>query len=155
MLQLNVLREKADEICKALEKRNLEARPLIDQVLNLDEKRRSLQTQLDNTLAESNRLSKEIGILFKNKQIEEANALKEKTSSLKEEAKILGEDLSTTAVELKEALYQIPNIPHDLVPAGGNEEDNEEVFREGDIPELGANARPHWELAQEYDIIDF
>ena len=69
MLQLNILREKAEEFCKALEKRNLEARPLIDQVLNLDEKRRSLQTQLDNTLAESNKLSKEIGLLFKNKQI--------------------------------------------------------------------------------------
>jgi seryl-tRNA synthetase len=155
MLQLNILREKAEDICKALEKRNLEARPLVDQVLILDEKRRSLQTQLDNTLAESNRLSKEIGVLFKNKQVEEANVLKEKTSSLKEEAKSLGDSLNSTTTELKEALYQIPNIPHELVPAGSNEEDNEEVFREGDIPELGAKAKPHWELAQQYDIIDF
>ncbi len=155
MLQLNILRENADTICKALEKRNLEARPLVDQVLGLDEKRRALQAQLDNILAESNRLSKEIGMLFKNKQLDEANALKDKTSALKEDAKALGEALNATAVELKEALYQIPNVPHELVPAGSNEEDNEEVFREGEIPELGAHALPHWELAQQYDIIDF
>ncbi len=155
MLQLHILREKAETVCKALEKRNLQARPLVDKVLELDEKRRSFQTRLDNTLAESNKLSKEIGILFKNKQIDEANALKNKTSALKEEAKILGEELNSTAVELQEALYQIPNIPHDLVPAGSNEEDNEEVYREGDIPDLGDDALPHWELAQKYDIIDF
>ncbi len=155
MLQLHILREKAETVCKALEKRNLQARPLVDKVLELDEKRRSFQTRLDNTLAESNKLSKEIGILFKNKQIDEANALKNKTSALKEEAKILGEELNSTAVELQEALYQIPNIPHDLVPAGSNEEDNEEVYREGGIPDLGDDALPHWELAQKYDIIDF
>ena len=143
MLQLHILREKAETVCKALEKRNLQARPLVDKVLELDEKRRSFQTRLDNTLAESNKLSKEIGILFKNKQIDEANALKNKTSALKEEAKILGEELNSTAVELQEALYQIPNIPHDLVPAGSNEEDNEEVYREGDILDLGDDALPH------------
>ncbi len=155
MLQLHILREKAETICKALEKRNLDARPLVDKVLELDEKRRSIQTQLDNTLAESNKLSKEIGILFKNKQLDEANALKNRTSVLKEEAKTLGESLNTVAADLQEALYQIPNIPHDLVPAGSNEEDNEEVFRKGEIPDLGDNALPHWELAQQYDIIDF
>ena len=155
MLQLHILREKAETVCKALEKRNLEARPLVDKVLELDEKRRSFQTRLDNTLAESNKLSKEIGILFKNKQIEEANALKNKTSVLKEETKTLGESLNSVAKELQEALYQIPNIPHDLVPAGSTEDDNEEVFREGDIPDLGDDALPHWELAQKYDIIDF
>ncbi|MBT8312237.1 MAG: serine--tRNA ligase, partial [Flavobacteriaceae bacterium] len=155
MLQLHILREQTENVCKALEKRNLEARPLVDKVLELDEKRRSFQTRLDNTLAESNTLSKEIGILFKNKQIEEANALKHKTSALKEKAKTLGESLNAAARELQEALYQIPNIPHELVPAGSNEEDNEEVFREGEIPDLGDAALPHWELAQQYDIIDF
>ncbi|MBT8177844.1 MAG: serine--tRNA ligase [Eudoraea sp.] len=155
MLQLHILREQTENVCKALEKRNLEARPLVDKVLELDEKRRSFQTRLDNTLAESNTLSKEIGILFKNKQIEEANALKNKTSALKEKAKTLGESLNAAARELQEALYQIPNIPHELVPAGSNEEDNEEVFREGEIPDLGDAALPHWELAQQYDIIDF
>ncbi|MBT8210611.1 MAG: serine--tRNA ligase [Eudoraea sp.] len=155
MLQLQILREQTEDVCKALEKRNLEARPLVDKVLELDEKRRSFQTRLDNTLAESNTLSKEIGILFKNKQIEEANALKNKTSALKEKAKTLGESLNAAARELQEALYQIPNIPHELVPAGSSEEDNEEVFREGEIPDLGDAALPHWELAQQYDIIDF
>ena len=155
MLQLHLLREQADRVCKALEKRNIDARTLVNQALERDEKRRALQTQLDTTLAASNKLSKEIGILFKNKQVEEANAMKEKTSALKEEAKALGEKLNAAASELQEALYLIPNVPHELVPAGSNEEDNEEVFREGEVPTLGDFALPHWELAQKYDIIDF
>ena len=155
MLQLHLLREQTDRVCKALEKRNLNARTLVDQALERDAKRRALQTQLDNTLAESNKLSKEIGVLFKNKQVDEANALKEKTSALKEEAKALGEKLNTATNALQEALYLIPNVPHELVPAGSNEEDNEEVYREGEVPTLGDFALPHWELAQKYDIIDF
>ena len=155
MLQLHLLREQADRVCKALEKRNIDARTLVNQALERDEKRRALQTQLDTTLAASNKLSKEIGILFKNKQVEEANAMKEKTSALKEEAKALGEKLNAAASELQEALFLIPNVPHELVPAGSNEEDNEEVFREGEVPTLGDFALPHWELAQKYDIIDF
>ncbi len=155
MLQLQVVREEKDKIITALHKRNIDAAPLLEKVLQLDEKRRTTQSLLDNTLAESNKLSKEIGMLFKSGKAQEANVLKEKTGSLKEDSKRLSEELNTAAKELQDVLYQIPNIPNDLVPAGNSEDDNEEIFKEGDIPTLDPNALPHWELAKKYDIIDF
>ena len=155
MLQLNVIRENKDAIIEALKKRNSDAASLIDSVLVLDEKRRATQTQLDKTLADSNKLSKEIGILYKSGKAQEANALKEETANLKESSKDLTEELNTIATELQQALYLIPNVPHDSVPTGKSEEDNEEIFKEGDIPVLANGALPHWELAKKYDIIDF
>ena len=155
MLQLQVVREEKDTIIAALKKRNIDATPLLEKVLKLDEKRRTTQTLLDNTLAESNKLSKEIGILFKSGKAQEANILKEKTGGLKEDSKRLSEELDDVAQELQALLYQIPNVPNALVPAGNTEEDNEEVFREGTIPTLDPAALPHWELAKKYDIIDF
>tara|TARA_R100001369_G_scaffold62165_2_gene89158 strand:+ start:4824 stop:6095 length:1272 start_codon:yes stop_codon:yes gene_type:complete len=155
MLQLQAIREDKEQIVEALKKRNIDALPLIESVLQLDEKRRSLQARLDNTLAESNSISKEIGQLYKSGKAAEANVLKERTGSLKEESKELNEALTATATELQNLLYQIPNVPHTSVPAGSTEEDNEEVFREGDIPTLKEGALPHWELAKKYDIIDF
>ncbi|WP_430965483.1 serine--tRNA ligase [Spongiimicrobium sp. 2-473A-2-J] len=155
MLQLQAIRENKEDILRALKKRNLDASPLLNSVVELDEKRRGIQTKLDNTLAESNKLSKEIGMLFKSGKAQEANALKEQTAALKDLSKELGEALNSTANELQTVLYQIPNVPHDSVPAGDSEEDNEEIFREGDIPQLDSKALPHWELAKKYDIIDF
>ena len=155
MLQLQVVREEKDIIIAALQKRNIDVAPLLEKVLLLDEKRRTTQSLLDNTLAESNKLSKEIGMLFKSGKAQEANVLKEKTGGLKEDSKRLGDELNTAAKELQDLLYQIPNIPNDLVPAGNSEDDNEQIFIEGDIPTLDSSALPHWELAKKYDIIDF
>ncbi|SNQ42750.1 serine--tRNA ligase [Cellulophaga lytica] len=155
MLQLQAIREQKDEIIIALKKRNIDAAPLLENVLSLDEKRRDAQTKLDNTLAESNKLSKEIGMLFKSGKASEATVLKERTVVLKEESKTYQEELNTVAEELQSLLYQIPNVPHPSVPAGNTDEDNVEIFREGDIPELIEGALPHWELAKKYDIIDF
>lgn len=155
MLQLQAIRESKNEFIIALKKRNIDAAPLLDKAIALDDKRRETQTKLDKTLAESNTLSKEIGMLFKTGKAQEATVLKEKTGVLKEESKVLSDTLTSVAEELQTLLYQIPNIPHDSVPAGNTEEDNEEVFAEGDVPELVSNALPHWELAKKYDIIDF
>ncbi|MBA4745624.1 MAG: serine--tRNA ligase [Muricauda sp.] len=155
MLQIQNIRENKESIIIALKKRNIDAAPMISSILELDEKRRSIQTELDATLAESNKLSKEIGMLFKTGKAQEANVLKEKTAGLKEKSKTLGDDLNTTADELQQQLYLIPNVPHESVPAGNSEEDNEEIFKEGDIPTLSKKALPHWELAKKYDIIDF
>lgn len=155
MLQLQAIREHKEEVARALAKRNLDALPLLNKVLEIDEKRRATQTQLDAVLAESNQLSREIGLLFKAGKGEEANSLKSGTTALKEKAKGLTEVLGESEKALEEALYQIPNTPHDSVVSGTGSEDNEEVFREGDIPELGESALPHWELARKYDIIDF
>ncbi len=155
MLRLQAIRNSKDKIIEALKKRNIDGAPLVENVLRLDEKRRSTQTRLDNILAESNKISKEIGELFKSGKGQEANVLKERTGALKDESKKLGEDLNIATEELQTLLYQIPNVPHSSVPAGSSEEDNEEVFKEGEIPTLNTDALPHWELAKKYDIIDF
>ncbi len=155
MLQLHKIREDKSIIVNALKKRNIDTEPLLSAIIGLDEKRRAIQTELDATLAKSNKLSKEIGVLFKTGKAKEATLLKEQTTDFKEASKQLGELLNTTAAELQELLYQIPNIPHESVPAGNSDDDNVEIFKEGDIPKLNEDALPHWELAKKYDIIDF
>ncbi|CAL2087384.1 serine--tRNA ligase [Tenacibaculum sp. 190524A05c] len=156
MLQVQFIRENKQTVLDGLAKRNFaNAEEILDQVLNADETRRATQVSLDETLAESNKLSKEIGGFFKSGEVQKANLLKEKTGQLKEKSKALTEELHTVTDKLQELLYQIPNVPHVSVPAGVNEEDNEEVFREGTIPDLGDKALPHWELVKKYDIIDF
>ncbi len=155
MLQVSNIAEHKEAYIQALKKRNYDASEIFEQVLNLDETRRTTQAQLDDTLASSNKLSKEIGLLFKNGEHQKANLLKEKTGRLKEESKELSEKLNKTVEELQDLMYTIPNIPHGSVPAGVSEEDNEEIFRDGDIPKLAEGSMPHWELAKKYDIIDF
>lgn len=155
MLQVNNIRENKQEFINALKKRNFEAESILEEVLQLDEKRRATQVKLDDILAESNRLSKEIGMMFKNGEHQKANLIKEKTGNLKEDSKALSEELSETVAKLETLLYTIPNVPHESVPAGTSEDDNEEIFKEGDIPVLAEGSLPHWELAKKYDIIDF
>ena len=156
MLQVQFIRENKQTVLDGLAKRDFaNAETIINEVLNTDETRRATQVSLDNILAESNKISKEIGSLFKSGEIQKANLLKEKTGQLKEESKQLTEALNTASDKLQDLLYQIPNVPHASVKAGKSEEDNEKIFSEGIIPELGENALPHWELAKKYDIIDF
>lgn len=155
MLQVNEIRENKEEFIKALTKRGFDASKLFEEVLQADETRKTTQTKLDETLAQSNTFSKEIGMLFKNGEAQKATLLKEKTVQLKELSKELSETLNNAANQLQELLFTIPNIPHELVPAGNDENDNEEIFNEGEIPTLAENAVPHWELAKKYDIIDF
>jgi seryl-tRNA synthetase len=156
MLQVAFIRDNKEAVLQGLAKRNLkDAETLIDNTLAADEARRSIQAELDATLAESNKLSKEIGLLFRSGERAKAELLKEKTGQLKEASKKLGDDLQAKAQELQELLYTIPNIPNELVPAGNSDEDNETVYEEGEIPTLHEGALPHWELAKKYDIIDF
>ena len=155
MLEVKHIRAHQKEYVQALKKRNFEADSVFEAILKLDEKKRSTQKELDEILSESNSLSKEIGMLFKSGETEKANAAKEKTAGLKEDSKRLGEEMGQVATELQALLYQVPNIPHPSVPAGKSEEDNEEIFSEGEIPTLSKSALPHWELAKKYDIIDF
>jgi seryl-tRNA synthetase len=156
MLQVPFIRDNQELVLEGLAKRNfVNAKEIIGRVLKTDETRRNVQALLDNSLAESNALSKEIGILFKTGQVQKATLAKEKTKKLKETAKNLTDQLNTCSKELQELLFQIPNIPHVSVPSGHTEEHNEEIFRAGSIPELHKNALPHWELVKKYDIIDF
>ena len=155
MLALQYIRENKETILEGLKKRNFQFPEKIDQILTLDQERRSKQAALDQHLAQANTLAKEIGVLYKKGEAEKANELKKETASLKELTKKLQEELQSTATKLSELRTQIPNIPHQSVAAGSSEEDNEEIFNSGEIPDLGENPLPHWELAQKYDLIDF
>tara|TARA_B100001059_G_scaffold44533_1_gene36882 strand:+ start:4456 stop:5727 length:1272 start_codon:yes stop_codon:yes gene_type:complete len=155
MLPLAYLKEQTEKIKEGLAKRNFTQLELVDQLLETDQKRRSLQSQLDETLSKSNQLAKEIGILFKSGQAEKANKLKTQTADLKTTGKALQEELQKVEVDLLSMRTKIPNVPDQSVPAGNSENDNEEVFSAGSIPDLGENTLPHWELAAQYDLIDF
>ena len=156
MLQVNFIRENKKTVLDGLAKRNYSnAENIINQVITADENRRATQVILDNTLAEANAISREIGQFFKSGEVQKANILKQKTVLLKEQTKELSDKLTLYAEELESLLYLIPNIPHESVKAGKSADDNEEIFSDGIIPNLGENALPHWELAKKYDIIDF
>ena len=155
MLQVNEIRENKEKFIQALSKRGFDASIIFSDVLQTDELRKATQAKLDETLAQSNSFSKEIGLLYKNGEAQKATLLKEKTSQLKEESKELNETLNNTLEKLQKLLFTIPNVPNDLVPAGTDENDNEEIFKEGEIPTLAEGALPHWELAKKYDLIDF
>ncbi|UJH90436.1 serine--tRNA ligase [Antarcticibacterium sp. 1MA-6-2] len=155
MLQVNNIRANKEAYTKALKKRNFNAEDTLNDVLQLDEIRRSTQSQLDDTLAESNQVSREIGLLFKTGEHLKAGVLKEKSAKLKESSKTLSETLNDTVLRLEQLLYTIPNVPHESVPEGAGEADNEEIFSSGEIPQLAEGSLPHWELAKKYDIIDF
>ncbi len=155
MLPLAYLREQPEKIKEGLAKRNFPQPELVDQLLETDQKRRTIQSQLDETLSKSNQLAKEIGTLFKSGQTEKANALKGQTADLKTAGKALQEELQSVEVALLSLRTQIPNVPDESVPSGSSEQDNEEVFSAGSIPDLEGNALPHWELATQYDLIDF
>ena len=155
MLALQYIRENKGSVIKGLEKRGFKSLDLIDKIIDLDQQRRSIQTKLDSHLSDSNQMAKEIGNLFKSGETDKANSLKEKSTAAKELTKQLQEQLQKVSSELLELRTQIPNIPDQSVPTGNTEEDNEEVFRAGEIPELDSKALPHWDLASKYDIIDF
>ncbi|MDP5078106.1 MAG: serine--tRNA ligase, partial [Nonlabens sp.] len=155
MLQITAIREHKDAFAKALKKRNIDALPLLEQAILIDEQRRAAQAKLDETLAQSNKLSKEIGEFFKSGNAAAANALKEETAGLKETARVYQDQLNTAAEELQQVLFAIPNVPQDSVPEGKLDTDNEIVMEHGAIPTLYDGAQPHWDLAKQYDIIDF
>jgi seryl-tRNA synthetase len=155
MLQIAFIRENQEKVIKALAKRNMDAKSVVDEVVQLDEKRRATQVELDNILSESNKLSKDIGELMKSGEKSKATILKEKTVILKEKSKDLAEKADTLAHELLEKLYTLPNLPSESVPFGKTPEENVTVFQEGEIPVLHEGAQPHWELVKKYDIIDF
>ena len=155
MLQIQAIRAQEDAIITALKKRQIDAVPIVSKILDADQLRRATQTSLDENLAKANQLAKEIGGLFKSGKAAEAQALKEESATLKESSKTLQATLTEVSETLQQLLYTLPNVPHESVPSGKSEEDNEEICREGNIPTLHKDAIPHWELAKKYDLIDF
>jgi seryl-tRNA synthetase len=155
MLQIQFIRENKEEVIARLAKKNMDAKSIVEDIINFDEKRRSTQVALDTILAESNKVSKDIGDLMRNGEKAKAEILKSKTTQFKDQTKELTETLNAFSAQLEEELYKLPNLPAEIVPNGKTPEDNENVFEEGKIPTLHEGALPHWELIKKYDIVDF
>lgn len=155
MLQLTYLRDNKEEAIERLSKKIANAQQAVEAVLTIDDKRRATQKELDDLLAAANKLAKEIGDLYKSGKRDEAEVLKQETATNKEKTKEIETQLATIEAELKEALVVLPNTPHSSVPVGRTAEDNEVVKTWGEPAQLADDAKPHWELTDQYGIIDF
>lgn len=155
MLTLKVITENRDEVIRRLAKKHFDANDIIDKIIELDKARRESQQVLDANLAELNQTSKTIGLLMKEGKKEEAEAARTKVAEMKEGNKSLQEAKDSAEKQIHDLLVQIPNLPHDSVPEGRIAEDNITEKEGGVIPDLGDNALPHWDLAKQYDLIDF
>ena len=155
MLHIPYLREHKNEIIKKLNIKNFEANEIIEKLLNKDDSRKATQKELDSLLSKSNQLSKQIGELYKSGDTEKANELKEQTASLKEQSKALQDRYAAFEKDIQDILVQIPNVPHLSVPKGISDADNKIIKESGKKPKLSDNAKPHWELTTDYDLIDF
>ena len=154
MLQLNVIRDTKDEVIRRLAKKNFKVE-IIEEIISIDAQRRKTQAELDELKAEGNIISRQVGELMKAGKKEEANELKNKSVALKEKEKTLQDVLNKIEDETLQLLYVIPNVPNDQVPNGKTPDDNKEVYSHGVLPQLSAEAKPHWDLAAQYDLIDF
>lgn len=155
MLQIQRIRQQPEAIIEGLKKRGIDATQTVNDLIDLDAQRRGIRHQMEEKQARSNALAKEIGQLFKSGKGVEANELKAETGALKQEIKVLNEELQSLEEKEHDLILTLPNVPHDSVPAGKDENDNEEVSRKGEIPILHEGAKPHWDLASEYNLIDF
>lgn len=155
MIPIQLIKERPEFVVERLTVKNFDAQHLVEQIVRLDDARRTTQKEMDDTLAEANRKAAEIGKLFKEGKTAEANALREETAQMKSSIKAKEQNLEQIKEELDKTLVLLPNLPHHSVPKGKSAEDNEIVMEEGAIPELPDGAVPHWDLAAKYQIIDF
>ena len=155
MLTLKLLRENPEFVIEKLAKKNFDAKEIVAKINELDQNRRALQAELDSCLAEQKKKAAEIGGLMKAGKKEEAEAVKSDVAALKARSTEIENAAEENNKELDSLVVLLPNIPCDLVPEGKTAEDNVVVKTGNEIPELGENALPHWELAKKYDIIDF
>ena len=155
MLNISNLREQKKEIVELLKIKNFNALDLIDSVIEKDNTRKLNQQKSDEVLSKLNQIAKEIGALYKQGNIEKANSLKQTSVELKEESKKLSANQKKIQEEIREILLLIPNTPHKSVPKGNSENDNEIIEEVGEMPKLEDNSKPHWELTELYDLIDF
>lgn len=155
MLEITRIRTEKEQLIEALKKRNIDVTDTMNQIIEKDQQWRSKKTALETIAADLNKIAKEIGDLFKSGKASEAEAAKQKTSQLKEEEAKLKLEVDGFENDITELLYQIPNVPNELVKAGKNEEDNEIVEEIGTKKPLHVDALPHWELAKKYNLIDF
>ena len=155
MLTLKAIRENTEEVLKKLAKKGYDAKTDIERIIELDDMRKKIQQELDSCLAEQKKKAAEIGSLMKQGLKAEAEQAKAAVAALKEKSATLSAQAENNQKELDATLVLLPNTPCDLVPEGRTAEDNVVVKQGGVIPELGADALPHWELAKKFDLIDF
>ena len=154
MLKTSYIIANKEEVIKSLKKRNFDSEDLIAKLISLDERRKLIQTEYENMQAESNTISKEIGQLFKEGNKDEIPSLKQRSLEIKTSTKVLSDDLSDVKNEIEDILSQIPNTPHESVPAGSSSEENLVIFNSKTKVNKDL-VIPHWELAKKYDLIDF
>ena len=154
MLGLRYIQENKKSIINGIKKRGIDSSKIIEKIIDLDKKRKEKQTELDNHLANSNKIAKEIGTLFKTGETEKVSSLKEKSINLKSLTKTLQGELIEIEKSLLDLRIQLPNVPYEIVPKGNSEKDNEEIFK-SEIPKQNIDYLPHWELGKKHDIIDF
>ena len=155
MLTLQQIKENPQRVIERLAIKGYDGSETINQIIVLDEKRRQAQLNNDNRAAELNKMASQIGRLMKEGNREEADKAKAAVASLKDEQKAIADELARTETEIRDILLTIPNLPCDAVPAGKTAEDNVVEKTGGPMPDLPADALPHWELAKKYNIIDF
>jgi seryl-tRNA synthetase len=155
MLQVSYIRDNREQVLERLAVKNFKQPELVGEIIDLDDKRRSTQTSMDNVSAEANSAAKQIGELMRAGKKDEAESVKAKTGAWKEEIKKLGDLLTAIEDELQQKLVVLPNLPHSSVPLGSTPEENEVILENGSKPELPAGSLPHWELATKYNLIDF
>ncbi|WP_418121957.1 serine--tRNA ligase [Chryseobacterium sp. PTM-20240506] len=155
MLQVNFLRDNKERVLEGLKKRQFKNLELVDEAIATDDERKKIQFELDSQLSEINKISKEIGLLMKEGKKDEAESAKSKTAQFKESSKELQSQLDVKEKDLLNILYQLPNIPNELVKNGASADDNEIIYQSHEVESLGEGAIPHWELAKKYNLIDF
>ncbi len=155
MLEIQRIRNEKEAVIEGLKKRNIDATETIEKLLDVDHQWRNSKSELESIAAELNTIAKEIGDLFKQGKQEEANAAKSKTADLKAKESELKVIVDSFENDITQLLYQLPNVPNELVPAGKNELDNETILEVGTKREYDFEAVPHWDLAKKYDLIDF
>lgn len=155
MLNLKFIQENPELVIAKLKKKNFDASSIVQQITELSVKKNEIQATADQTKAEMNRISKEIGLLMRDGKTDEAQAAKTRTGELKDAIKQLDEDFARIDGEVFALQILLPNLPSELVPEGRTPDDNLVVKSHGDIPVLDEGKMPHWDLAKKYDIIDF
>ncbi len=155
MLEITRIREHKDAIIEGLKKRGIDAKLEVEAILVTDEKWRTTLSELQTVQSSSNKISKEIGVLFKTGKTEEANKAKEETAALKAKEQVLKQQVGELEELMKEKLYSLPNVPLDVVPSGVSEDDNEVVEEIGEKVMFDFEALPHWDLAEKHGLIDF
>ncbi|WP_321997926.1 serine--tRNA ligase [Draconibacterium orientale] len=155
MLNLKFIQDNPELVVEKLKRKNFDASEVVSNIIDLNTQKNKLQGEADSAKAEMNKISKEIGLLFREGKHEEANAAKERTAELKENIKNFDADFAAIEAKVYDLQVQLPNLPHESVPAGKGEEDNEVIKQVGEIPAMDEKALPHWELAAKYNLIDF